>query len=72
MLKNHLNRLFIDAFSFVPTEGQRVLFDKVALFIAGEESFSIMSVSGLGSGMYILSVESAGQLITTKRLSIVK
>jgi len=46
MLKNHLNRLFIDAFSFVPTEGQRVLFDKVALFIAGEESFSIMIVNG--------------------------
>jgi len=50
-----------------------LLGEKVRVFDAASgESSANMSVSGLGSGMYILSVESAGQLITTKRLSIVK
>ncbi len=50
-----------------------LLGEKVRIFKAasGDNSASV-SVSGVGSGMYILTVESNGRVLTTKRLSIVQ
>lgn len=50
-----------------------LLGEKVRIFTAasGDNSASV-SVSGVGSGMYILTVESNGRVLTTKRLSIVQ
>lgn len=50
-----------------------LLGEKVRIFKAasGDNSASV-SISGVGSGMYILTVESNGRVLTTKRLSIVQ
>ncbi len=70
MLKNHLIQQFTAELPFLPTAGQRSLFESLAQFISGESGYTLMVVNGYAGtgktsaiGAAVRVLESYGQMV---------
>ncbi len=70
MLKNHLIQQFTAELPFLPTVGQRSLFENLAQFISGESGYTLMVVNGYAGtgktsaiGAAVRVLESYGQMV---------